>query len=178
MSILARSTYSSVGELAGAHPTKKVQALLWRAVAVGAFPARLGERAAELPDLVGSEAIHIGVAVADQLLGVFVKLLEIIRGVEQVVAPIEPQPLHVGEDRFDVLDVLAGGVGVVEPHVAFGAPVLFPDAEVEADGLGVADVEVAVGFGREAGHHAAIVGASGLVVVDDGAYEIGWKFRR
>ena len=176
MSILARSTYSSVGEFAGAHPSEQVQAFFGWAIAVGAFLPRFGEGAAKLPDLVGGEAVHVGVAVADELLGVVVELLEIVGGVEEIVAPIKTQPLHVGEDRFDVLDVLAGGVGVVKPHVAAGAPVLLADAEVEADRLGMADVEVAVGLGREPGHHAAVVGAGGLVLVDDGADEIGGGF--
>ena len=41
-------------------------------------------------------------------------------------------------------------VGVVESQVGFAAELL-SEAEVEADGLGVTDVEVAVGLGREAG---------------------------
>jgi hypothetical protein len=53
-------------------------------------------------------------------------------------------------DGLDVFDVLLDRVGVVEAQVAL-ALVLAGDAEVEADGLRVADVQVAVGLGREAG---------------------------
>ena len=64
--------------------------------------------------------------------------------------PLEAEPADVRFDRVDVLDVLLEGVGVVEAEVA-GAAVLLRDAEVQADRLGVADVEVAVRLGREAG---------------------------
>ena len=46
MSIFARSTRVAVGELAGAHPLEQVEVLLDGAVAVGAVPAGLGQRAA------------------------------------------------------------------------------------------------------------------------------------
>jgi len=53
-------------------------------------------------------------------------------------------------DRIDVLDLLLRGVRVVEPEVAHAA-VLLRDPEVEADRLGVADVDVTVRLGREPG---------------------------
>src|SRR5690606_33522404 len=56
-------------------------------------------------------------------------------------------------------------VGVVETQVAAAAELL-GDAEVQADRLGVADVQVTVGFGREAGAD-RIVLAAGQVVADD-----------
>jgi hypothetical protein len=65
-----------------------------------------------------------------------------------VLAPVEAQPLHVGLDRLDVLELLLGRVGVVEAQVAAPAE-LARAAEVEADRLGVADVQVAVRLGRE-----------------------------
>ena len=68
---------------------------------------------------------------------------------EAVVGPAGDEPLHVGDDGIDVLDVLLGRVGVVHAQVALAA-VFAGDAEVQADGLGVADVQVAVGLGREA----------------------------
>ena len=53
-------------------------------------------------------------------------------------------------DRVDVLLLLLDRVGVVEAQVAAPAELL-RDPEVERDRLGVADVEVAVRLGREAG---------------------------
>ena len=85
---------------------------------------------------------------ADQLYGALVELLEVVRRVEEPVVPGEAEPADVGLDRLDVLDVLVDRVRVVEAQVAGAAEVL-RDAEVEADRLGVADVQVAVGLGRE-----------------------------
>ena len=66
-----------------------------------------------------------------------------------MLAPVESEPAHVGLDRVDVLLLLLDGVRVVEAQVAAAAELL-GDAEVQADRLGVPDVEVAVGLGREA----------------------------
>ena len=67
---------------------------------------------------------------------------------EAMVGPAGDEPLDVLDDGFDVLDVLLRRIGVVHAEVA-AAAVFAGDAEVEADGLGVADVEVAVGLRRE-----------------------------
>ena len=64
------------------------------------------------------------------------------------------------------------GIGVVEAQVALAAE-LGGEAEVEADRLGVADVQVAVGLGREARVHAAAVLVGLQVFEDDVADEIG-----
>ena len=48
------------------------------------------------------------------------------------------------------------GIGVVEAQIGVSAE-LVGEAEVEADGFGVADVQVAVGLGRKAGLHASVV---------------------
>ena len=68
---------------------------------------------------------------------------------EAVIGPAADQPAHVRDDGRDVLDVLLDRVGVVEPQVALAA-VFAGDPEVEADRLGVADVQIAVGLRREA----------------------------
>ena len=70
-----------------------------------------------------------------------------------MLAPVEAEPADVGLDGVDVLLLFLDRVGVVEAQVAAAAE-LAGDAEVEADGLGVADVEVAVGLRREAGDDA------------------------
>ena len=83
--------------------------------------------------------------------------------------------LHVLDDGLDVLDVLLGRVGVVHAQVADAAE-LAGDAEVEADGLGVADVQVAVRLGRKAGVDLRIL-LLGDVRGDDVADEIGRRDR-
>jgi hypothetical protein len=63
----------------------------------------------------------------------------------QAVFPVESHPADIIHDGVHILHVLFGGVGVVEAQVA-GAVVGVGDPEVQADGFGVADVQVAVGF--------------------------------
>jgi hypothetical protein len=75
----------------------------------------------------------------------------------------KPSQLHGFLDGVDVLLLFLLGVGVVEAQVA-GAAVGLRQAEVQADALGVADVQVAVGLGREARADARRVQRTGLVV--------------
>ena len=100
-------------------------------------------------DLVGRVRVDVGQPAPDQVLGVLVEPLVVVRRVVLAVVPVEAEPADVLLDGVDVLDVLLDRVGVVEAQVAVPA-VLGRDAEVEADRLGVADVQVAVGLGREA----------------------------
>src|SRR5262249_4352970 len=155
------------------HAREQVQVLPDRAVTVGALLPGLGQRAAVRPYLVGAQAVHVGLAGLNQLYGVLVQRFEIVGGVEQFVAPVEPQPVDVFFDRLDVLDVFLGRVGVVEPQVAH-AVVLQGDAEIEADRLGVADVEVAVRLRRKAGDDPPAV----LVGLQVGGDDVTNKVRR
>src|SRR2546426_7551926 len=58
--------------------------------------------------------------------------------------------MDVFEYGIDVFDFFFGRVGVVVTQVANAAE-FTSDAEVEADALGMANVEIAVGLGRKAG---------------------------
>ena len=153
----------AVGKLAGPHTPEEVHAFGRRSVAVRARTPRLGERAAPLAHLIGGAVAHVCLALADQLLAPRVHLLEVVRG-EVEAGPLEPEPAHVGLDRVDILLLLLRGVGVVEAQVALAAE-LRGDPEVEADRLGVADVEVAVGLRREPGDDRGVLPA--LEVADD-----------
>ncbi len=160
----------AVLERAGAHLPEQLQVLGHAAGPPGAVPARLGERAAVLADLGRRQVVDIGQAVPDQMLGPVVELLEIIRGEIQMRPPVEAEPAHVGLDRIDVFLLLLDRIGVVEAEVAATAKAL-GDAEVQADRLGMADMQIAVRLGREAGHDRA--DAAGLEVgPDDVADEI------
>ena len=91
-----------------------------------------------------------------------------------MLAPVEAEPAHVALDGVDILLLFLGRVGVVEAQVAAAAELL-GDAEVEADRLGVADVQVAVRLGRKAGHHRRVpLGVE--VGLDDVADEIAPAF--
>ena len=155
----------AVGELAGLHAPKEVEVLLNGAIAVGAFLAAL-EVAAVLGGLLGRQVADVGLAVLDELLGPLVELIEIVGGVELAVLPVGAEPAHVLADGIDVLLLLLGGVGVVEAQVELAA-VLLGEAVVEADRLGVADVQIAVRLRRKARMDAAAESAGPVVFLDD-----------
>mmetsp|Transcript_10839 Transcript_10839/g.22932 ORF Transcript_10839/g.22932 Transcript_10839/m.22932 type:complete len:229 (-) Transcript_10839:169-855(-) len=103
----------------------------------------------------------VGQAPLDQLHGQLVKLLEIVRGVRGLLG-FPTQPLQIPPKRIDILRSLGVGVGVVitedgSTTLHGNAELIEGEAEVHVHGLGVADVEVAVGFGGEAGAHNALV---------------------
>jgi hypothetical protein len=140
----------AVREVACSHPLEQVQVLLDRPVPPGAVSARLGERAPVLADLVRGEVVDVGLASPDEVNGPIEQLPEVVGRVMEVLAPVEPEPADVRLDRVDVLLLLFGRVRVIEAEVTAAAE-LMRDAEVEADRLGVADVQVAVRLRRKAG---------------------------
>ena len=115
--------------------------------------------------------VDVSLAVFDQLDRPLIELIEIIRRVEKAV-PLEAQPPHVVLDRVDVFGLFFLGIGVVEAQVGVAAEFV-GEAEIEADRLGVADVQIAVGLGRKAGLHAAGVLIGLQVVENDVANEVG-----
>src|SRR3972149_10047780 len=125
------------------------QVLFNAAVTVGAGFAGLGHGAPVFADLFIGKTVDVGLAVCDELHRELVESLKVVRGI-LLPRPLDAQPLHVALGGVHVFDGLGLGVGVVKPQVALPA-VVQRQAEVQADGLGVADVQVAVGFGREAG---------------------------
>jgi hypothetical protein len=144
-------------------------------VRYGLIATRLGQRSPILTNLVRRETVHIGMPTADQLLGKRVHLLEVIGRVVQPLLPIEAEPAHVFLDGFDVLGVFLRRVGVVEAEVADAGEFL-GDAEVEADRLGVPDVQIPVRFRRKARVCAAV--PAGLQIVgDDLTNEVEWSCR-
>ena len=168
----------AVGELAGAHALEEVEILFDRPLAPWALSTRLGERAPVLTDLVGGEVVDVGLAGLDEVDRPLVELLEVARRIVEVLAPVEPQPADVGLDGVDVLLLFLHGVGVVEAQVA-AATELLGDTEVDVDRLHMADVEVAVRLGGEAGDD-GLVPALAKVGGDDLADEVatlgrGWR---
>ena len=88
------------------------------------------------------------------MLGPAIEPLEVIGGVVQVHPPVEAEPAQIALDRVDIFLVLAGRVGVVEAQVAAPAELL-GHAEVQADRLGMTDMEIAVGLGWKPGYDLA-----------------------
>ncbi len=139
-------------------------------VAVRRLDAGLAVAATLGPDRVAVLVVDVGLAVGDQQLGPLVELLEVVARVERV-AELVAEPPHVGDDALDERRLLGVGVGVVETQVAHAAE-LGGEVEVGGDRLGVADVQVAVGFGRETGLH-PIEHAVVEVVLHQLANEVG-----
>ena len=75
-------------------------------------------------------------------------MFEVVAGIVDS-CPVEAKPANVLLDGVYVFGVFFYGVGVVEAQVCFSA-VFLSEAEIKADRFGVANVEVAVGFWREA----------------------------
>ena len=198
--------------LAVAHFAEAGQVVGRAAAAEGAVGAGGGEVAPVGAHLLGRLLVHVGVAGFDQMFRRAVHEIEVVAGevlmrlrhagVGRVVgkAVVPAEPLHAFTDGVDVLLLFLLGVGVVKAQVAHAA-VVPGQAEVQPDALGVADVQVAVGLGREAGadpgrvRHAGLVagpvarltapvaagvGAGLQVVLDDLADEVagGGGFRR
>src|SRR5579872_1652897 len=85
---------------------------------------------------------------------------------------MEAEPLHIFHNRIDILDVFFFGIRVVEAQVGVSAK-LVRVAKIDADGLGVADVQVSIRLRREAGLHTSVVFIR-LEIFDEAlAYEVG-----
>ena len=166
----------AIGKFAHAHAFEKIEALLDGTVAVRAFPARLGQCAAILAHLIARKIANVGFAGAHQFLRPLVELAEIVGGVKSTTLPIETQPAHVVHDGVNVFLLFFFGIGVIEPEVCFAAE-LRGQTEVQADGFGVPDMEVAVGFGRESRVDAPTILIGFQVFEDDLANEIGTRRR-
>ena len=168
---------ASLGELARAHIAEQLQAFLGRAVAPGAVLARLGERAAIFLHLLGRQLVHVGQAALDEHFGVLVDLLVIVGRIIHAALPFEAHPADILLNALDVFVILFCGVGIVEAEVAQAA-VAFGGHEIDVEGLGVADVQIAVGFRREAGMHLAAVFARREVFIDKVPDKVCTRFFR
>src|SRR6266700_5873976 len=87
-----------------------------------------------------------------------------------MVCPAADEPTYVFEYRIDIFDLLFRRVRIVIAEIAYAAE-FAGDAEVQADGLRVADVQVSVRLGRETGVNLRIP-LLGDVLLNDVAEEI------
>jgi hypothetical protein len=114
--------------------------------------------------------VDVSLAGTDQLLRPSVELLEIVRRVIEVLAPVEAEPAHVIFDGVDVLLLLLDRIGIVEPQVTAAAEFL-RHAEIQANGLGVANVQVTVRLRRKTRDDGTVPSCI-QVALDDVANEI------
>ena len=142
-------SHLAVLKLAGAHPGEEIQALLNGPVPIGAG-GRGGEVAAVFSHLVRGQLTHIGQTLFDEAHRQFVHFFKVIGGIIETVLPVVTQPVDVLFNGVHILGVLFGGVGIVHTQIADAAEALCR-AEINVNGLGVPDMQVAVGLGREPG---------------------------
>ena len=162
---LRTQDHCAFGELPSVHTAEEVEALLDGTIAEGAGDTRGGRCTLLRCDLFGSLLIDVGMACADQLFGKLIQTLKVVRSIVDI-APVEAEPIDILTDSIDVLDVFLRGIRIVEAEVTHPA-VLLCDAEVHADGLGVPDVEIAVGLWWEARLDASIILPGTKVALDD-----------
>ena len=157
----------AVGEFARAHPLEQSEGFLRGPVPPGGTGGGVHVPPV-IPELLGRQFAHVGQALLDELHGIGVHLFKIIGGKIEAVPPVIAQPADVLLDGLDVLHVLLGGVCIVHTQITHPA-ILFGGAEVHENGLGVADVEVAVGLGRKAGvdGHALELTTLGDILIDE-----------
>ena len=136
-------------KLAVCHTSEKVEIFFNASVAIRRIFARLGERTPVFFDFVSRKVIDISPALFDELDCAIVDEVEIIACKINIV-PIKAEPLNIFLNRLDILGVLFNGVGIVKTEVANAVVFVF-HAEVDANCLCVADMQIAVGLGRETG---------------------------
>ena len=139
---------SPVRKLAGPHAAEQVEVFIDRSTPVRAVGAGFRCGSTSRADFFQRQTADISFVVANELFGPLINLFEVVRGVEQPVFPVESQPAHVFHDGIHVLRVFFFRVGVVKPQIGFTA-VFLGDAEVQADRLRVADVQIAIRFRRK-----------------------------
>src|SRR5262245_22383788 len=164
-----------VREFAGPHAAEQVEVLFHRPFTPRTVASGLGQRPTVPSHLLLRLVVDIGLAAADQVLGPGVELLEIVRGMVEMRPPIETEPTHIAFDGIDIFLLLLGGIGVVEAQVTAAAEFL-RDAEIEADCLRVANMQIAVGLWRKARHHRGVA-LCVEVRLDDIADEIAPRLR-
>jgi hypothetical protein len=92
----------------------------------------------------------------DQLNSECIKLIKIIGGIEFPVIPVESQPVDIFLDGFYIFHLFLGRIGIVKAKIA--ESVKFPgQTKIKEDGFGMADMQITVWFGREAGMHPTLV---------------------
>ena len=147
------------------HITEQLETFFYRAIPIRAVPARSLQGTTELRHLVCCQRTDIGLALCNQLFGEVIDGIEVIRGVTDVTAPGVAQPLYILLDGINVLLGFLLGVGIIKTQVALTTKSL-GNTKVQANGLGMPNVQVAIRLWREPRHYLAGVFAFGNRVFD------------
>lgn len=149
--------------LAVTHFAEETQIFLHGAITIRRVAARFVQSAAIGLHFFSRLFVHIGVTGLDQVLGKFVHVFKVrAREVEVrflFVHPVKAQPTDAVENAVDILLIFLHWIGVVKAHVAI-ATVVAGKTKVQADALGVTNVQIAVRFRRETRADLDMVGFS------------------
>ena len=91
--------------------------------------------------------------------------------------PLKTEPVDVFLDGINKFLTLLGRIGVIEAQVT-ETLVFLRQGEIEANGFGVPDMQIAVWLWRKPGVHATAMLPGLEVLVDHMANEVGWRCRR
>ncbi len=161
----------SVRKFPRLHAAEQVKAFLRRAIPPGAGGAGFGKRSAIFTDFFSRQFIHIGLALHDQFFGIGVQAVKIIGSVVRFAFPFKAHPAYILLDGVNILHVFFYRIGIVEAQIALAAKIL-GESEIQTDGFGMTDMQVAVGFGGEARVNPAVETAAFVVLCDARAQEV------
>ncbi len=153
-----------IGELAVFHASKEIHILLNAAVPIWAFLACLSQGATHAADFLGSGIIYIGLAIFNELYGKFIELLKVVRCIEHPLIPAKAQPFYILLDGIHIFHVFLYRICIIKAEVAQSI-VLLRQSKVQANGLGVANMEIAIWLWRKTGVDTLAVTAIFQVVI-------------
>ena len=156
------------------HAFKQIQVLFNGSTAVGTCLRWHGGIAFQRLDFFLGGIVNVGQAFFDQINGIRVQLREVIRSIKLIV-PLGTQPAYVGTNAVDILYIFGDRVRIVKTQVEFALKTL-GNAIIHSDGLGVADMEIAIGLWWETGVNPTSMFAIGNVFFDDLLDKIQWTF--
>ena len=165
----------AIGKLAGFHIFKELQVFFDAAVTAGAFLPRRIERAAVFTDFITRQIIDISLTQANQLFGVFIEFIEIVRRIEHAVVPVKTEPFDIAFNRFYIFRIFFRRIRVIKAEIRYSA-IFLGNAEIQADRLGVADVEIAIRFRRETGMDPLAICILFVVFIDNSFNKIFGRF--
>jgi hypothetical protein len=162
---LGANDVGTVLKLSRPHLGEEVEVLFDASLSIRTRPARFGHGSSVLANLSLIETADIGLAFFNQLHGKAVHLLEVVRCEIKMVILVKAEPLHIVLNRVDIFGVFFDRVGVVKAKVA-AALILTGQAKIQTDGLGVANVQIPVGFWWKTGHDPRVF-STGQIIGND-----------
>ena len=142
-------------QLAAVHFVEQFQIFFDRAVTIGAVCARLCRRPFLGSDLFGGLLVDVCFSFLDQLDCEIPELLEVVGSVIYII-PVVTQPFDIFFDGVHIFQIFFYRIGIVEAQVA-NTSIFLCNAEIQADGFGMSDMQVSVGFGWKTGLYSSLI---------------------